>query len=531
LLLVFCVPSLRPPAAKLSTRLSVLLPLQAAILMGLAGLPGQNLPWLARKAARFNFLESYSYAVYVLQFICYHLWFEDKVGVLFFVFLAFCAVLVVHVVQRPAERLWSRHVHRAWLAPALLSVLLFLISYALADFSGNPGQSAGLGVFYRTGEDMKDIRLPLQLPSTQLQSFFGDFVRRSDELGLGYDDGMGATLINPSVLFQDNGSKLVLTARRHQRSSERLTDTYRGQTVTVIEETWHSDILFATAEIDDASWSSFLHGGYGLQLRNLAPWTGLRTEAGGPWQHLCVREHFVPDNNTLFRLVVTGPEDAKIFQSGDGFGVAFNSYPPLGRHGCGEQGAVSQMYFAESVQPLHPTQESTGLHLQCGANAKAEKNWIPFTPTGQQHLHFVYSILPHVVVEVLPGGGCGMQYTTMYQPLMALSAGRAHLAIRASAQAVLIDDPERTPSLPRKHFLALLHMVDTETRRYAHFAYRFSTEPPFEILQVSSQLPLRTAPPRTTWATPSPSPAAWRCVGASTSSSPTPQGTATPGPW
>jgi len=67
--------------------------------------------------------------------------------------------------------------------------------------------------------------------------------------------------------------------------------------------------------------------------------------------------------------------------------------------------------------------------------------------------------------------------------------------IRGSAQAVLVDDPALTPNWPKAHFLALLHVVDKATGRYAHFAYRFQAEPPFQILQISSQLPLKAAFP------------------------------------
>jgi predicted GH43/DUF377 family glycosyl hydrolase len=53
-----------------------------------------------------------------------------------------------------------------------------------------------------------------------------------------------------------------------------------------------------------------------------------------------------------------------------------------------------------------------------------------------------------------------------------------------------VDDVVATPNLPRKHYLALLHVVDPENKSYANFAYRFLPDPPFSILQVSSQLPL-----------------------------------------
>lgn len=196
------------------------------------------------------------------------------------------------------------------------------------------------------------------------------------------------------------------------------------------------------------------------------------------------------------RLVVTGPEDAKVlqYQNDEGkkeLGLAFNSYPPLGRHGCDKARTVSQMYLASGVNPLQPWSLSTGFRLRCGSDERAEKNWIPFDRKGK--LHFVYSILPHVVVEAQEDGQCGHRHYSNFAPLVRLQAAQPGLAFRGSAQALLIDDPPATPNLPKPHYLAFLHVVDTKTHRYAHFAYRFAVEPPFDILQVSSQLPVRAA--------------------------------------
>ncbi|CAK0790110.1 unnamed protein product, partial [Prorocentrum cordatum] len=227
-------------------------------------------------------------------------------------------------------------------------------------------------------------------------------------------------------------------------------------------------------------------------------WTGLRTPQGARWAHLCVRETWVPQNKTLTRLVVTGPEDPKVFlaaptdpDAGPQVAVAFSSYPPLGRHGCGGNATVPQMYLASGVDPGDPARRSTGQLLGCGELTRAEKNWIPFEAHGQ--LHFVYSVLPHVVVAAYEDGSCGERHYSSFAPLVRLQGKFPGLAIRGSAQAVYVDDPDATPNLPQAHFLALLHVVDARTRRYAHFAYRFSTKPPFDILQVSSQLPLRAA--------------------------------------
>lgn len=470
LLLVYCVPACCPWAPKLSARLSVLLPFQSALLLGLAGLPGRKLPYVAAKVARLNVLGDYSYAVYVFQFIMYHLWPTVQVGPFFFVALAAAAVVAVHLVQNPAQNLWAKYPkHAWWVTPVAVSIMLLLLSRL-----HEPEAIRGLPAFLQLEEDVVDVRLPLVAEGSE-----------------------GVAVINPSILFRNGGTEVVIAARKHTRTSERVPGFYNGKDVTVIEETWHSEIVLGAASIDDGAWTAWLAGGMPVQLSALAPWDGLRTVAGSPWAHLCVREKFVPENNTLIRLKVTGPEDAKVFQlfpdvaDAPGIDVAFNSYPPLGRYGCGKDGAVSQMFVARGVDPESSMNQSYGIHMNCGHEDQAEKNWIPFQRDGR--LHFVYSVLPHVVMEVYADGGCGERYYSNFPPLVRLQQMQPGWAVRGSAQAVLVDDPLATSTLPRAHYLGLLHIVDTKTHRYAHFAYRFSNKVPFEILQVSTQLPLLAA--------------------------------------
>jgi len=173
--------------------------------------------------------------------------------------------------------------------------------------------------------------------------------------------------------------------------------------------------------------------------------------------------------------------------------VAFSSLPPLGEDGCAEGEDVSQMYIADGVD-ITGSEEDVGHRLTCGQTDVAEKNWIPFTHSGK--LHFVYSPLPHTIVTAQPDGACDQAYTSDFAPLQHLKRENPSLVVRGSGEAVFINDTEATPSLPRPHFLAVLHMKESDkSETYAHFAYRFSAEPPFNILQVSSQLPLLTARP------------------------------------
>mmetsp|Transcript_106876 Transcript_106876/g.330172 ORF Transcript_106876/g.330172 Transcript_106876/m.330172 type:complete len:596 (-) Transcript_106876:28-1815(-) len=470
--LVFTCPLARPPAAKLSARLSVLLPFQSMVLLGLAGLPGFQ-PKVAAWASSLNFLESYSYAVYVNQFICWHVWPEYKVSFLFFCFLAAVAVVFVHLVQKPAEELLRRVSNNKALLfmPVAVMVLLLTLNHIIPD----PELRSSLPAVDRIDSRLSDVRLPIEAEG-------------------GRD---GSVLINPSILFRGE-DEVVFVARRHRRSHRQTRDNcyHEGREVTCVEEVWHSEIVLGSQTVQWSDWNRWLDVGVMPSMPRLLRWTGLRTPNNqGAWANLCIREVYNAANKTLLRLTVTGPEDPKVLQLTEGatgpIEVVFSSYPPLGRHGCEEGKNVHQMYLAAGVDVRQPQRIATGNPLRCGVDNRAEKNWIPFKHRGD--LYFVYSILPHVVMKVHQDGTCGSKVYSNYGPLTRLQAQQPGLFFSGSAQAVFVNDTEATPQLPRPHYLALFHVRDPKSGRYAHFAYRFNADPPFQILQVSTQLPLRAA--------------------------------------
>ncbi|CAJ1374406.1 unnamed protein product [Effrenium voratum] len=243
LMLVFNVPVASPPFAKLSARIFALLPLQAAVVMGLAGLEGQAQPRLARCFSPFNFLESYSYCLYVMQFICMKVWIGKDFGLAFFVFLIASAALVQILVQKPAETLWKVSPTKAsWRIPAALCVVV-------------------LGIWMFTRWQASEVALP------ELVQRDGYLDRRLPLRVEGDDEG---AIINPSITLL--GDELVLAARLHRRSS-RLTHDQRG---AVLEEIWHSKILLGSLTLSAESWQRFHGGGHipgdSIYLR---PWEGL----------------------------------------------------------------------------------------------------------------------------------------------------------------------------------------------------------------------------------------------------------------
>jgi hypothetical protein len=468
LVLVFCLPALQPLAYKLSARLSVLLPLQAAVLLGLAGLPSMPISRVADLFSQFNFLENYSYAVYVFQFICYSLW--PSTGELSLpLFLLFCvstAVIMAIVVQKPIQSWWSKHPRARMGVPFLLSGLLV----GVAAFPSDIAQNDDLPATLRLDSRMVDVRLQIQ--DSEHSSLMG-------------------RLMNPSIAVHDG--EVVVAARRHSMEEFRHNGWYNGSAAIVVDQVWHSQILLGSAPLDQAAWARWPMNGEAPFSAKLIPWYWLRSAEGHHWAHLCVAETYIEQNNTLLRHVVTGPEDAKVFFFQGHSDIAFNSIAPLGEDGCAAGEEVSQMYIASDVH-VNGSEEDYGHRLTCGETDVPEKNWIPFTYDSK--LNFVYSPAPHVVVTAKPDGTCEQAYTTDFKPLRDLRRNNSKLVIRGSAQAVFVNDSQATPSLPKPHYLAMLHMKENEhSETYAHFAYRFSAEPPFNILQVSVQLPLLAAKP------------------------------------
>jgi len=460
LFLVFSLPELEPLAFKLSARLSVLLPFQAAVLLGLAGLPSMPIGRVAQFATWFNFLENYSYAMYVFQFICYSVW-PDRGQInlaLFLIFSMGSAVVIATVVQKPVQGWWSKYPTGRLAVPFVLSAVLVGVAM-LPVHDPNPD----VPIVVRHDSRMFDTRLPLV-----------------DSEG----SAMGL-LMNPSLAVQ--GDRIVMTARRHKLEVSWRNGWYNHSSALVEDQTWHSDILLGEVALDAEAWSRWPTTGEAPFQASMKPWYWLRTPQNQGWRHLCAPEDYVVRNNTLVRHVVTGPEDAKVFLRNGSISVSFNSLPPMGEEGCALGQDVSQMYLASSVS-ADGAADSVGRHLTCGATDKAEKNWIPFEHNGK--MYFVYSPSPHRVVRAEDDGSCQQVFSTDFEPFAKLKRNNSHLEIRGSGQAVFVNDTAATPSLPRPHFLAALHIYDTKAKTYSHFAYRFSDEPPFNILQVSSQLPL-----------------------------------------
>mmetsp|Transcript_81365 Transcript_81365/g.143597 ORF Transcript_81365/g.143597 Transcript_81365/m.143597 type:complete len:1943 (-) Transcript_81365:182-6010(-) len=472
---------------RLSARLSVLLPFQAMILFGLAGLPSFPLPVFSWIFSQFDFLENYSFAVYVFQWRCYEVWPKaDMINLtLFMLFVYSSAVVIARCIQAPVQKWWANHPIGRCIVPFVLATTLVSLNVLI------PNPTAELS----------------QIPATKRLD------ERMLDLSLGLLDAEGAAegaaVINPSITIQ--GDKVVVSARRHWTEVTQKIGTYNGQSATIIEDVWHSEVLMGSAPLDAEAWANWPLENSGnssgrrlsvqpLEGLSLSTWSGLRTKDGSSWQELCIKSDvYFEHNNTLMRLRVTGPEDPKLIAVNDSISIIFNSLPPSEgdvsncrrNPNTGALSAVTQMYVASGINPSDPAAEVTGHILAYGQTEVPEKNWVPFTKDGA--LHFVYTPIPHVILDAKLDGASSRAYDTSFKPLADIVKAYPNIAIRGSADAVYINDPDYTPNQPRPHYLAVLHLHDENTNRYAHFAYRFQAEAPFAILQLSKQLPLTEA--------------------------------------
>ena len=382
-----------------------------------------------------------------------------------------------------------------------------------------------------------------------------------------------SAVINPSLLFLpvEGGSKhrLVRAARIHRKiENDEFVENgeWRDRNIT-----WVSDIVIAsspfTVEDDnDVDWSSWDPARWGLdgdtvpmipfnltsnrykRVVNVETETSVvgngsnatvvttvtssseRVETTG-WAPLCISKP-AKWKGTRTYTVVTGPEDPKLFllpRPGDvaplpGWGMLFSSLPPVEMKGgptCHSSAfAVTQMYMAigeggedgEGANVMESQQNAVaGVRIGCGKSWQHEKNWIPFERGGQQH--WVYSMVPHVVLHGRPTDGVCLQRwsTNENKPMERLAKKMGARRLHGSATALQFGGGNSTSwvvnrtinngtingtwieRIAEPRYLALMHTRSKEGH-YTTFAYMFDKNPPFAILAVSRPIPLRGAP-------------------------------------
>ena len=387
LLLVFLARDLRPAAHKLSCRLSILMPLQAMILVGLSPIDAGRAkdPVAAAFAKLPAFFGDISYPQYVLQFVAYSCWPTVDVDVVpFLLYLTGGSALLAYGVVKPAAAIWRR-----FAATRRRAAMLFVAPLAVAA-----GLAAAAAAY--DADDAKSSSASAAADGNGTNATVW-LAAEALDVRLNWTSATRGALINPSLLLV-NG-EIVRAARAHALTSSRGEGAYRvpGESFVriVVEETasWSSDIVLAaepyggnlSAPFED--WRLWDLDG---SLATGAPATLSRPSLlshlgdGAAWGALCEPvAAFYEANNTVVRKVVGGPEDPKLVSlpGGGAWGLAFNSYPPkhLAGNCDGKARAVSQMYLARNGAALASGDDAPAVRLACGETEADEKNWIART--------------------------------------------------------------------------------------------------------------------------------------------------------
>eukprot|EP00958_Prasinococcus_capsulatus_P016382 scaffold1809_cov386-Prasinococcus_capsulatus_cf.AAC.11 len=325
-----------------------------------------------------------SYAQYVLQFIAYRLW---PVAVIkdpsFFLFLMAASLYAVVFIQQPIQRRWTKHPKYM---PLILPLTLMSVVLAMdaahrpangvtrATIGGIAEGDVGDELIYDEAMKTYDYLLDWQLPQ----------------------DLSDHKVINPSILADQQSNSLLIAGRAHRiRTYETTGVRWNGSTVTELVSEWSSKMVVATVSSSDLSAnpprSTWLQDSNTTLLRELKITSDLQLPSQPMWAPLCQPPPtYFASNNTLFRTVVTGPEDPKLIKipgGGNRIGVTFNSLPPpslaAGQHNdqCNETAdGVSQMFltYYDDLQGFEDGSLTAGVRLTCSRTRIPEKNWIAF---------------------------------------------------------------------------------------------------------------------------------------------------------
>jgi hypothetical protein len=490
--LIFALsPWVPVPAAKLTFRLGVLLPLQGLSLMGLA--IGQD-PLAKLFALRpLRPLANLSYPQYLFQFVAFNIW-SRYTGIGYWAFLVALSMAGYFFVQKPFNvravpgvSVWPSYA-RGGVVAALFPVGVWAI-YAL---SGNREVYADTPATLRWTNGAVDSRLDLTSSGDEVAPLAGARGFAITGAAAGFD------FINPSVVWDEAAQSLLVAARRHNYS--RYVDhtpidffgvDNRNHTAVGTEVLqWYSDV--AIGRLD----SSLVLTGPMTMMR-LAP---------EPWRPCVPNASYSKRNNTFTQHVSSGPEDPRFVRRGEQLWVSVYSLPPpttgSGDAACSRAG---RMFWAK--MPSEPTEAVVARELawEGSKDSVAEKNWMSFEHPSEGQL-FMRSLLPWVVLRV-PGPN---------EPLDAIGEDRADFAFRAeapvleatagrrdvvfhggtSALRVMPGDPlflDGGDSARKPYYLAGFHTIDPHGL-YINYLVEFAGEPPFGPERYSAALPLVEAP-------------------------------------
>jgi len=507
LILIFTVKDIQPASYKLSARLSILLPLQGIMMLGLSPLPhvidsgGFQDPLARLFSYAPSWIGDMSYCQYVLQFVMYNLFPVTKVNnPSFFLYLWGASLLSYKFIQEPAAKSWREFVSNqkeklpfttnhinimALLVPSSAMALVLIIAKAshtpniiLARPTSVQRNFTALPAFVRIADEAVDMTLNWKMA---------------------VDDDDKLLPINPSLLFHDDGKggvDFIRTVRAHHiheetvpGADEKMEHIVTFQSSIMLgQERFSGDLSLGFDDESIKGWG--LDGNFSLQQADYNIISHKRKDKG--WTDLCEPAGKYNEAKTwLSRKIVTGPEDPKLFSMPatdnnglNSWSLTFSSFPPAALmtelssiDDCKwDEKAVMQMYLAADGPTLASGEKSQAVRVDCGKPEGTEKNWIAFHHDG--NLYYVYSIEPHVVVHARKSdGACVEQYKTSSKYLRKIA-----LELRGSATATRYSDTE---------YMAMMHTRDP-VNGYTTVAYTFQSEPPFAIQRISKTLPLHS---------------------------------------
>jgi len=493
LLIVFCVPAIRPPASKLLCRLGGLAPLQCLILIGLS--QEQDIVSRFLKLKPVASLGKFSYSIYILQYIVFWMWGGEEADFGFWFLLVVLAAVAYHFVLVPctSDRVFSKVVFAATALSFALFFTFSLIPLPWKNFffqRESHHDRTPFAIIYEQG--VVDMRLDLQISKQDEEDAFWDWENK----------GLGHKVINPSIALDPKDPDVLWVAARlhredrekHQLQSRRRVrvgskHVAKNEDVALSVSKWNSRVavgLLSVSKVTDKYWNAFtfLHP---IEIPLPPDAANANTSFWTPCLPPPLRH---PVNNTATLRFSTGPEDPRLQfgKSDDLMHITFFSFAPGDRGRtdvpprCADPKSYGRFYettvFAEENRL-----ETKQVKFDEAERSEIEKNWMRFEV--KSAAHYIRSLHPYIVVRHSARRKTTQVIVRTEVPVFAQLVQQEKLKIHGGSNAVLVCDEGRASC----YFLATFHTVDKKGR-YLNYAFAFESERPFSIISITRQLPL-----------------------------------------
>jgi hypothetical protein len=494
LLVIFFVSKLVAlPSEGLTLRLGALAPLHALTMVGMA----MNDDPLSRL---FSWgilpgLENLSYSQYILQFVCFTVWGHAFADFGYWVFLASSAMVGYYVVQRPLKSIKLPPSTKAKGVLGIVALPFIFVVMATLQVEGETSQEIDVSstpLRYDYSSDAFDVRL-------QITQFDGSLMRRDAKFNESY-------YINPSLLMDPVSKRLMAVVRKHKKHIKVIT----GLSLELQYLQHNGSVTNATATVSESvTWESEIGIGYFNSTTFELLGSMVMLEVFPPGSHFCqLRQWFSPQNQTVGRLIVDGPQDPRLFVTADNeMWLSFFSLPvtPYPGQACPSQ-TGGNVYQATVPFPTATSTLSTKLtgidrmYAPPGVHAssfpivstsfpkdyvalRSEKNWLSFFKGGTQY--YITGVHPYTIAKVFIDSSVKPFISHEYPRFTKTLQERDNIVFHGGANPVLMAETVNRPA----YYLSVFHTIENSTH-YLNYAFEFMDESPFSILRISDPLPL-----------------------------------------